>query len=130
MISLQPRPLHENEIEGISDPHERLFAQTAKKMGFKLFDGGMITLPKRDTQKKEKRSTNPDFYIVPQGKSTGYYIEITRGENLGSRKANQKQVMLEAGLGDNYFQLTGSDIEHISGATTVQEFMATLRKRM
>lgn len=129
MITLEPRLLLEDEIEGISDKHERLFANTARKMGLTLYDGGMITLPKRGNNRGEKRSTNPDFYIVPPGSTKGYYIEITRGENLGSRKANQKKVMNESGFSDVYFQLTGFDVESIATSRNLVEFLQLLRKR-
>lgn len=129
MITVEPRRLLESEIEGISDPHERIFAQTALRLGFELYDGGMISLPRGIETKLKKRSTNPDFFIVSPDRKVKLYVEITRGENLGSRKAGQKAVMDQAGYSNNYYQLTGSDITEIADSQTLSAFLQLVQRR-
>lgn len=103
-ITVEPRKLPFEEIQGISNEMERAFALLAFSAGLEIFDGGMITLGKNSQLKQ--RSTNPDFLI--KGPGFSYYVEITEGENLGSRKAKQKAVMDAVGL--PYIQLTGSEV--------------------
>lgn len=117
-FTLEPRALSIEDILGISDPFEKQFALIAHNAGFKIKDGGMITLNGKGTSKRDKRSTNPDFLI------NGVFIEITKGENLGSRKAGQKRVMEVAGL--PYIQLTGPQIKELSGKENPHEALTQL----
>ena len=119
-FTVEPRILTEEEILGISDPSEKRFALIAHRAGMEVRDGGMITLSGKKINKQDKRSTNPDFLV------NGVFIEITEGENLGSRKARQKSVMTQTGL--PYLQLTGSQITELSQKKDLQEALNELLK--
>ena len=117
-FTLEPKTLILEEILGITDPHEKQFALMAYNAGLEVKDGGMITLNGKNVNKQDKRSTNPDFLIHE------VFIEITRGENLSSRKAGQKNVMKQADL--PYIQITGSQIEELSQKPDTQKAIMEL----
>lgn len=104
-FSLVPKELSWEEISGISDPHERRFGLMAYESGLSVSDGGFIKLNRKKKNKEDKLSTNPDFLV------NDVFVEITSGNNLGSRKAGQKRVMDEAGL--PYVQITGREIDDL-----------------
>ena len=117
-FSFEPRLLKLEELEGISDPYEKQFALYAHRAGFEVREAGMITLNRVKREKQDKLSTYPDFLV------NGVFVEITKGENLGGRKAGQKRVMEEAGL--PYVQLTGQQVAGLSEKSNLRDAITEL----
>jgi hypothetical protein len=101
------------EVEGSSDPAEKLFGQIALDQGLILVEAEMIKLPGKKENKWDKMSTVPDFLIKENKDDEGIYVEVTmRNEHSGNKNA-QKRVMQAAGLLSRYAQITMQELENI-----------------
>lgn len=101
------------DIEGESDPTEKLFAQIAHEQGLILCESGIIKLPGKKENKWDKRSTVPDFLVKKNEEDEGVYVEITVRSEQSAKKNRQRKVMQRAGLSDRYVQLTGEELKEI-----------------
>jgi hypothetical protein len=101
------------EIEGESDPVEKLFGRIALEQGLLLSEAEMVKLPGKKENKWDKKSTVPDFLIKSDEADSGIYVEVTKRNDQSGGKNSQRKVMEEAGLGSRYVQLTGIELEKI-----------------
>lgn len=106
-------PMGAAEVEGESDPVEKLFGRMALEQGLLLCEAEMVKLPGKKENKWDKKSTVPDFLIKSREADAGIYVEVTERNDRSGGKNSQKKVMKEAGLGSRYVQLTGIELEKI-----------------
>ena len=101
------------EVEGVSDPAEKLFGEIALNQGLILGEAEMIKLPGKKENKWDKMSTVPDFTIKEKTDEEEIYVEITMRNKNSGNKNSQRRVMEKAGLGSRYVQLTMLELETI-----------------
>jgi len=131
MMERIPQQIEQPEIPEPTDVTEGLFLKVAQRQGFLITEAPMISLPRKKKNKWDKKSTVPDFLIRKNEQDEGVYVEVTENNIDDGHKHGQLRVMVEAGLGSKYVQLTKAELEEIetSGADLLEYIKVKIGSR-